>query len=92
MSVPERYQYTDEELRSYLPSGWELVGGGEAAWDEKRQAVRLRVRDNVDFDWSVDVKARDADRDGRLEALRQAMQQVFRGRLGPSTRGLGLAS
>ena len=91
MSVPERYEYTEEELRSYLPSGWELVDGGEAAWDEKRQAVRLRVLDNVHFDWPVEVSARDADRHGRLEALRQAMERVYRGRLGKSTRGLGLA-
>ena len=91
MSVPERYQYTEDELRSYLPSGWELVEGGEAAWDDKKQAVRLRVIDNVHFDWPVVVKASDADREGRMEALRQAMQGVYRGRLGPSTRGLGLA-
>jgi hypothetical protein len=90
MSVPETYRYTDEELRSYLPTGWELIDGGEAAWDEKRRATTLRVLDNVHFDWPVTVRAGEVDRVGRLEALRLAFDQVFRDRLGKPTRGLGL--
>jgi hypothetical protein len=36
----------------------------------------------VDFDWPVVVKPDDASSLGRLEALRRAMDTVFRERLG----------
>ncbi len=88
---PESVRYTPEELRSYLPSGWELADDGAVEWDGRREALTLRVIDNVKFDWPVTVRAKDAAAHGRLEALRRAMDQVFRERLGPSTRGLGLA-
>lgn len=90
MSVPEQYGYTEEELRSYLPSGWNLIDGAGVAWDEKKQAATVQVMDNVDFDWPVTVPARDVEQHGRLEALRRAFDRVDRDRLGKPTRGLGL--
>ena len=91
MTASDAVQYIDEELRSFLPSGWELADGGAAEWDAGRQALTLRVIDNVKFDWPVVVRAGDAARHGRLEALRRAMDEVYRDRLGRPTRGLGLA-
>jgi len=87
----ERPSYTLDELRSYLPTGWELADGGEATWDDRKQRLSFRVLDNVDFDWPVRVSSADVDRHGRLRALERAFDDVYRGRLGKGTRGLGLA-
>ena len=85
-----RLTYTDEELRSYLPLGWDFTG--ESHWDEKCGVLTLVVLDGVDFDWPVRITAKEADSEGRLNALEQAMDRVFRDRLGKHTRGLGRAS
>lgn len=76
----EPLSYTETEIRSFLPTGWDLADGG--AWDPKRKSWQIRVLDNVDFDWPVVVKADDAGSQGRLEALRLAMDVVYRERLG----------
>lgn len=85
------FDYTHDELRSYLPSGWEILEGGHGVWDAKKRTLTLRILDNVDFDWPVTVSAADADQHGRIEALRRAMDETFRARLGRPTRGLGIS-
>jgi len=80
--------YTDDELRSYLPSGWELAPKENDAWDPEKQVYRLTVIDEVDHDWPVKVTAADAQQHGRMEALRQAMEATQFGRLGWRTKGL----
>jgi hypothetical protein len=85
------FTYTEDELRSYLPSGWDLVDAEAAAWDPKRRALTFAVVDNVEFDWPVRVVAAEVERLGRMEALRLAFDRAFRDRLGKPTRGLGLA-
>lgn len=82
MRSGEPLHYTENEVRSYLPTGWDLARDGAGAWDARERAWRLRVVDNVDFDWEVEVEAEDAAEHGRIEALRRAMDQVFRERLG----------
>lgn len=74
--------YTETEVRSYLPTGWDLAGSPEGSWDAKKKIWRATVIDNVDFDWPVEVKAAEASSLGRIEALRVAMDRVFRERLG----------
>ena len=74
--------YTESEVRSYLPSGWHLAGHPEGSWDSREKSWRVEVRDNVDFDWPVVVGADDAVSLGRIEALRQAFDRVYRERLG----------
>lgn len=74
--------YTDNEIRSYLPTGWDIAGDGRGSWDAKKRSWQLRVIDNVEFDWPLVVKADDASSLGRMEALRIAMNTVFRERLG----------
>lgn len=86
----EQLTYTSDELRSYLPTGWEIVG--EPSWDDKKNQLTVTVLDNVDFDWPVVVSAADAEEHGRLGALDRAMDDVFRSRLGRHTRGMGFAS
>lgn len=74
--------YTETEVRSFLPTGWDLAGTPEGSWDPKKRVWRATVIDNVDFDWPVEVKAAEASSLGRIEALRRAMDRVYRERLG----------
>lgn len=74
--------YTEAEVRSFLPTGWNLAGDGPGAWDSKKKVWRTTVLDNVEFDWPVVVKPGDASSLGRIEALRQAFDRVYRERLG----------
>jgi hypothetical protein len=80
-SVP--LQYTETEIRSFLPTGCDLLadrqGGG---WDPKKKVWRATVIDNVDFDYPLEVKAEAVGKLDRLEALRRAMDQLYRERLG----------
>jgi hypothetical protein len=82
MSAAEPLRYTETEVRSYLPSGWSLIGDPAGSWDPKKNVWRATVVDNVDFDWPIAVGAGDASSLGRLEALRRAMDRVYRERLG----------
>jgi hypothetical protein len=88
---PTDLSYTLDELRSYLPSGWNLAAGEPGEWDPAGQAFRLTVVDDVEFDWPIEVGLADARRHGRLEALRRAFNRTQRERLGRPTRGLGWA-
>ena len=80
----EPLSYTLDEVKSFLPTGWCLPGGGESpgAGDAKARVWKTTVLDNVDFDWPVVVRTWEAASLGRIEALRQAMDKVFRERLG----------
>jgi hypothetical protein len=82
--------YTETEIRSYLPTGWNLAEDGPGAWDPKKKVWRAMVIDNVDFDWPVEIKPDEASSLGRLEALRTAINRVFRERLGKRIGPLNL--
>ncbi len=81
--------YNETEVRSYLPNGWHLRWDG-GRWDEKADTWKTSVIDNVDFDWQLEVKASDAAKHGRMEALRQAIDRTYRQRYTKSTSGLGI--
>ena len=81
-TTAEPLRYTETEIRSYLPTGWDLLGDPGGAWDSKKKVWRATVIDNVDFDWPLEVDAEDAAELGRLEALRRAFDRVYRERLG----------
>jgi hypothetical protein len=95
MAANESLAYTEDEIRSFLPSGWRLLGADPANveldpqvaghWDGAKKVWRIRVVDNVDYDWPLVVKAADAVKlgeNGRMEALRLAMNRLYRERLG----------
>ena len=82
MKTNEPLSYTETEVRSYLPSGWNLTDDSPGAWDPKKKVWQTTVLDNVDFDWPVVVKPDDASSMGRIEALRKAFDRVYRERLG----------
>jgi len=82
MKTNEPLNYTETEIKSYLPTGWSLTCEGAGNWDARKKVWQLRVLDGVDFDWPVVVTPDDAGSLGRLEALRRALGAVFRDRLG----------
>ncbi|MFN7962159.1 MAG: hypothetical protein U0002_12900 [Thermoanaerobaculia bacterium] len=91
MASESSLSYTRTEIESYLPSGWALSAEKpEGEWDSKAGSWTTQVRDGVDFEWPVSVKASEAATKGRLGALQEAMSRVYRGRLGKPTRGLGI--
>ena len=73
--------YIPDEIKSYLPSGWSLVADS-GRWDAKRAIWTIRVLDVADQDWPLAVKAADADKLGRMAALKVAMDRVYREGLG----------
>jgi hypothetical protein len=89
MSEHAPFGYTEDELRSYLPTGWDLAGPLEGDWNAKKRRWTLRVEDTADMPWDVEVDANAVDDEGRLKALQAAMDSLFKGRLGRRTRGLG---
>jgi hypothetical protein len=78
----ERLDYTEIEVRSFLPSGWNLVGSDAGSWDSKKGTWTTTVLDNVDYDWKVEIKPADVLKLGRLDALKVAVDRVYRERLG----------
>lgn len=93
MSEHAPFGYTEEELRSYLPTGWDLVGSRPdrewGDWNPKKRRWTVRVEDTADMPWDVEIDQKAVDEDGRIEALKGAMHRLFDGRLGKRTRGLG---
>ena len=73
--------YIPDEVKTYLPSGWSLLEQA-GRWDAKKATWTIRVLDVADQDWPVAVKAADADRLGRMAALKIAMDRVYREGLG----------
>lgn len=82
MKTNEPIGYTETEIRSFLPTGWNLMGTPGGTWDAKQKVWRTTLLDNVDFDWPLEVKTGDVSSHGRMEALRRAMDRVYRERLG----------
>jgi hypothetical protein len=90
MKSSTRLSYLPIEIQSYLPTGWELPEAGAPKWDAAKGAWSATLVDGADVEWPVVVRAADAAKVGRLPALKKAIDDVYRDRLGPSTRGLGL--
>jgi len=74
--------YTDLEVRSFLPSGWGIHGRGGGQWDPREGRWSIEVYDGADNVWTIEVAGRDAERAGRHEALRQAIDRIQRRALG----------
>ncbi len=73
--------YITAEIQSYLPSGWSLAESA-GRWDPKKATWTIKVLDIADQDWPIAVKAKDAEKLGRMPALKQAMDRVYRNGLG----------
>ncbi len=82
--------YHRTEIESFLPTGWSLnATAGENGWNAETQSWLISLFDGADFEWPLAVKASDASRLGRIEALKAAIDRTYRARLGDHTRGLG---
>ncbi len=79
MTETASIRYNDLEVSGYLPSGWTLGAPSETAeWDARRHTWTLKVRDGAEVDWDLIVRAKDVEQHGRLEALRRAVDHVYR--------------
>ena len=69
--------YSAIELRSYLPSGWSLEAAeGEYLADKRRW--QIEVEDVAELVSPLVVEQADADRLGRIPALRAAIDRLYR--------------
>jgi hypothetical protein len=79
---PAELTYTSQEIQSYLPLGWSVYPGDRGGWSGERSSWSIRVLDGARMDWELVVTPDAAGRQGRIEALRQAVDRLFRQRLG----------
>jgi hypothetical protein len=73
--------YSTQEIESFLPSGWSLAGP-PGSWDGKRGAWSVLVRDGAEQEWKLAVKGAEAEKRGRLDALKRAADELYRNALG----------
>lgn len=74
-----RLSYSSVELESYLPSGWSLEEpAGSFEPDEKQW--RIAVQDVGEMISTLAVRLEDADRLGRIPALKAAIDKLYRRR------------
>lgn len=90
MAKYDELSYDEREIKSFLPTGWNLYPGDLGTWDETSREWLIKVHDEVDFEWPVVVTAKEAEAEGRIQALRHALDRTQRERLGWRTRGLGI--
>jgi hypothetical protein len=75
--------YTRQELLDYLPPGWALEERtGAGVWNSHRNRWEVTLRDIADVDWRLTVDGRAAAKAGRIEALKQALDGLYREALG----------
>ena len=70
------------ELKSYLPPGWGLIDESGGHWDGRRHAWSTEVYDPADNSWTLRVSSAEAEKLGRLAALKQAVDVLYREALG----------
>jgi|CXWL01.1.fsa_nt_gi hypothetical protein len=87
--MSEPVDYIRTEIESYLPSGWTLAAD-LGTWDDRKGRWSTLLRDSAEMEWELAVGADAAAKTGRIEALRLAMDKLYRERLGRRTRGMGL--
>lgn len=74
--------FTEIELQSYLPSGWAIQSGAVGRWDSAKRAWKIDVRDPAENLWPLVVAGKDVEARGRIEALQQSVDKLYRNALG----------
>ena len=74
--------YTEVEIRSQLPSGWQIATDSAGRWDPAAGAWSVEVRDGADNRWTVTVTSERCEKNGRVRALADAIHQLERKALG----------
>ena len=83
MSEETDLSYTLQELLDYLPAGWVLADPSDPGdWIPKRRCWQVGLRDGADVDWELCIDGRTAARAGRVEALKEAVDELYREALG----------
>ncbi len=83
MSPDTDLSYTLQELLDYLPGGWSLADPSSAgAWDARQRRWQVTLRDIADVDWTLEVDGKAATESGRIEALKSAVDELYRSALG----------
>ena len=83
MTADSDLSYTLHELRDYLPAGWTLSDPSDSGtWDETRGCWLVELRDIADVDWELCVDGKAAAKAGRIDALKQALDVLYREALG----------
>ena len=79
--MPSPVSYLPQEIRSYLPTGWNLASE-TGRFDAKKGQWQITVVDGAENEWPLEVASKDTDKVGRIPALRRAMDQLYRAALG----------
>lgn len=83
MSPESDISYTRHEILDYLPGGWSLADpANSGAWDPRRRRWEVTLRDIADVDWQLCVDGKTAAKAGRIEALKRAVDTLYRSALG----------
>lgn len=80
--MSEPLSFLPIELKSYLPSGWGLTDDAGGHWDARRMTWSVEVYDSADNTWTVKITGAEAQKLGRLGALKQAVDVLYREALG----------
>lgn len=83
MSADSEVSFTRRELLDYLPAGWVLSDPDSGGlYNDKLKRWEVTLRDICDVEWELHVDDRAASADGRIEALRAAVDELDRAALG----------
>ncbi len=75
--------YSHDEIVGNLPTGWMVSDPiPTGIWDPQKARWTLVVADGADVEWRLDVDDAQAARHGRVEALRRAIDHLYRCALG----------
>ncbi len=80
MSTSDRsstLSYSTIELQSYLPPGWNLETD-QGTYEPKRQRWQIAIQDGSELVSTLIVDQKEADRLGRIAALRAAIDRLER--------------
>lgn len=69
--------YSALEVKSYLPSGWNMEAE-DGSWNASKQIWHLPVQDVAEQTWDLEVSRADADKLGRIVALQKAIERLYR--------------
>lgn len=74
--------YIPREILTYIPTGWSIYPGDRGRWDGSKGRWVIRVLDSTQTDWDLVITADAARAKGRVAALRDAFDELYRTRLG----------
>ena len=70
--------YSPIEVRGYLPGGWSLATEPDSQESANPDSWSVTLIDIADMEWPLTVSPRDVEKLGRIEALRQAIDRIYR--------------